>query len=88
MEVNAGNVKLQCSNIRVTAVNTNGIRVAGAGTVVFLENVWIENWNQNGGGFPAIEALSSGIVYLGRGRFFQGVGPTTGGSGGVFVLDN
>ncbi len=83
--VHANDVKLQGTNVRVTDVRNNGIRIEGSGTVAMLENVFIDRWNTSGAGFPGIEAVTPATVYLGRSRLFQGTGPETGGRG-TFVL--
>lgn len=84
INVDASGVLLQCSNIRITAVNNNAIRVSGAGTVVTIENIIVENWNQGGYGFPAIECNSSATTYVGFNRvFLTSSGPLTGGSGTI-----
>lgn len=83
--VSGDHVTLQASNVRVTDFDNNGIRAQGEGTVVTLENVWIENWDQSHKGFPAIEAASPGAtIMVGFGRIFTGSkSPQTGGVGTV-----
>jgi len=85
----ATNTRLQCSNVRVDDINTNGIRVDGSGSVMFLENIWVKDWNKAIGSFPAIEAASGTTIYVGRARFFEGGSGAAGTGGtGTIILDN
>lgn len=87
IHIEAAGVRLQACNIRVTDVGTNGIRVEGSGAIAFIETVWIEDWDKNQWGFPAIEVTSPAVVYVGKSRLFErGNGITTGGSGTI-ILD-
>lgn len=93
IEVNAANVLLQCSNIRISVVNTNAVRAAGANTVVSVENIAVDNWNQSGLGFPAIGGLSPATVYVGHSRIFMTasgpqIGTPASGDTATFVVDN
>lgn len=88
MFVNAGRVKMQICNFRVTDVQANAIRVQGNDSMIAVENTWIDGWSRGGGNFPAIEAVDSGShVILGKSRWFFGGGgaPITGGNGQIEV---
>ena len=63
--VEAEDVLLQCSNIRLTTYANNCIRVGGQGTIVYLDNVVCEDWNNRGAGTPAIETLRGAIISIG-----------------------
>ena len=68
-----------CANLRITAVQDNAIRIeSGAGSArLVIHGFWTDNWNQSGGGFPAIEIVSgnsTAMCYLGVGNFFQNGG--------------
>jgi hypothetical protein len=89
VHVVAANARLQCTNIRPSDIDKNGIRVEGSGAIVFLENVWVDRWNNSGLGFPAIEAVSPATIYVGRGRLFEiGNGAANTGGSGTIILDN
>lgn len=84
IHVSAANALLQCSNIRISAVGSNAVRVSGAGAVVAIENIFIEAWNQSNTGFPAIECISPATLYLGHCRvFLTNSGPQIGGTGTI-----
>jgi len=88
IEVNAANVILQCSNIRCSVSQNNAVRVYGAGSVVTVENIIVEFWNQSGIGFPAFEVGPSANLYLGHSTvYLTNSGPLTGGAG-TLVSDN
>ncbi|WP_129312260.1 glycosyl hydrolase family 28-related protein [Streptomyces sp. L2] len=88
LDIEADGVTVQATNVRASYFTTNGVRVHGAGTNLFLENCWVENWNISGRGFPGIEAVAPASVYVGRGRFFKNgnSAPEVGGTGGM-ILD-
>jgi hypothetical protein len=83
--VSARNVRLQCSNIRLSELRANGIRVDGAGNFILVSTLWIENWNTSGKGFPAVEVALGNAAYVPReSLFLDGKGaPKTGGRGTV-----
>lgn len=66
-----GNAALQMSNVRVSTMSTNGIRVS-TGAQCYVDNVIVEGWNSSGLGFPGIENVSNGAfsVVVGRTRAF------------------
>ena len=74
---------VQATNVHISVVGTNGIRVNGSGSVFIVENVWIADWNISRSGFPGIETDSGATSYVGFGRFFQtsNGAANTGGSG-------
>lgn len=61
-------------NFRSTLAEANGIRVSGANTHLWINNFWIESWNQAAGGFPGIEAAATSTVYMGAGQHWSGGG--------------
>jgi hypothetical protein len=64
-------VVIQATNIRISYVRTNGIRVSGGGSWLGADNVWIEGWNYSKVGFPAIEAATKdATVSVGINRYF------------------
>jgi len=85
--VAAPGAKIQISNLRITAAQHNGVRVQGdADTMVAIENIWIDGWDESNGGFPAVEAVDPGTtIILGRSRWFfgGGAGPMFGGRGEI-----
>jgi hypothetical protein len=90
LRVEASGVRIQGSNLRVTDFAGNGIRAEGKGSVVFLENVWVETWNKSGRGFPGVEAFRGARIYLGRSRWFEngsGGSNTGANEGGMIILD-
>ncbi len=55
---------------------------------MFLQNVWAENWNKSGRGFPAIEATKGAGAFVGRPVFFdRGNGAPNVGGDGVVATD-
>lgn len=88
----ANNVVLQCSNIRLRIYNTSCFYIGGVGTVVTIENVWCDSWNQANLGFPAIAAIDGASVIVGRSRIFTGsTGPqflTAGSPVGTITQDS
>ncbi len=78
-------VTLQGFNLRVTDFDNNGIRAQGDGTMLALDNVWVENWDQSGKGFPGLEAASpTATIMVGFTRLFRGSSsPQTGGVGTI-----
>ena len=89
--IQAENVTVQATNVRVTDTNNNGIRVEGSGNFLFLENVWVESWNQSKGGFPGIEVYGASTISVGFGRAFTGTSsgaPSTGATTGHIALDS
>jgi hypothetical protein len=88
LHIAADQVRIQMSNVRVSELGRNGVKVEGRGSTVMLENLWIDGWNQASGGFPAIEVLPNNTAYVGRGRFFErGNGAPDVGGGGNAVID-
>ena len=87
IEVGANNVNIQASNVRISDYAGNGIRVDGSGNNVYIENLWIQNWNTSSKGFPGVEVATGSNVFLGRGRRFDnGNGALeVGGAGGIHL---
>jgi hypothetical protein len=88
LHVTADDVRIQATNLRLSEVGRNGVRVEGAKCRIMLENLWVDGWNQSAGGFPAIEVGPGNTAYVGRGRMLDrgGDAPETGG-GGTILLD-
>ena len=82
------NAYLQATNIHLSMYTTNGIRV-GRGCHALLSNIWIDEWNKSGSGFPGVEASDpTARVYLGKPFFFgQGHGGREWGGIGGFDVD-
>jgi hypothetical protein len=59
IKIDAHNTTIQCTNIHIWGIDTNGIRVSGLVSWVSLDNVWVESWAQSGQPFPAIEAATA-----------------------------
>lgn len=86
ISIAADGVRFQASNLHVTNYSSNGIRIGGNGTIAMLANTWINDWNNSGQGFPAIEAVDGGTtIYLSAQTFCEnGNGaPNTGGQGTI-----
>jgi pectate lyase-like protein len=88
LHIAADDVRIQMSNVRVSELGRNGVKVEGEGSTVILENLWIDGWNQAGAGAPAVELAPNNTGYVGRGRFFErGNGAPDIGGGGNAVID-
>jgi hypothetical protein len=88
LHIAADQVRIQMSNVRVSELGRNAVKVEGTGSTVMLENLWIDGWNQASGGSPAIEVAPNNTAYVGRGRFFErGNGAPDVGGGGNAVID-
>lgn len=59
------------TNLRLTKYRCNAVRAAGKKTRLFLNNLWAEEWNLSGSGFPGVEAADGAQVFLGRPLFFD-----------------
>jgi hypothetical protein len=85
--INGAGVKVQISNFRATDMMANAVRVQGNGdTMLTIENSWVDGWDREVQGYPAIEAVDHGTkVYVGKGRWFfgSGGGPVYGGDGTI-----
>ena len=89
VHVTANDVRIQVSNLRVSELGKNGVRVEGTGSRIILENLWIDGWNQSSGGSPAIQIDPGNIACVGRGRLLErGGGAPEVGGGGTIVLDS
>ncbi|KAJ6033856.1 pectate lyase superfamily protein domain-containing protein [Penicillium canescens] len=62
IRIEAPDATVQCGNIRVQNVQTNGILVLGPASFLMIDNVWVESWDKSGKEFPAIEAAGEGAV--------------------------
>lgn len=85
--VTASNTRIQISNLHISWVDTNGIRIEGNGSIMMLENLWVEYWNRSSVGFPAVDVLPGNTAYIGRSRLFEngGGGGSTGGGGSIVI---
>ncbi|MDS9997438.1 hypothetical protein C6W22_02185 [Bacillus atrophaeus] len=66
IHVDANDVTVQCSNIRLQTYGNNCIRVNGLRTSLYFENLWCGDWNRSGNGFPAIEARNGANIKIGK----------------------
>jgi hypothetical protein len=81
-----GPSQIDAVSIRLSSANSNALRVDGAGSDFAVSNLFIENWNRAGTGWPGVEAANaaSNVYISGRLRVSGGGGaPTTGGAGTV-----
>ncbi|KAJ5891751.1 pectate lyase superfamily protein domain-containing protein [Penicillium subrubescens] len=62
IRIEAPDVTVQCGNIRIQNVRTNGILVLGPASFLAIDNAWVESWDKSGQHFPAIEAAAKGAI--------------------------
>lgn len=54
---------INLANVRLERIDRNGIRVeTGTGNTVRIANLFIDDWNNSGSGFPGIEVAASNTV--------------------------
>lgn len=73
--IQGSNVQLQMDNVSFDGCQQNAIRVEGSGNFLSIGNCEINNFNQSGAGFPAVEALNGNTIQ------FAVVPKVTGGGG-------
>jgi hypothetical protein len=70
---------IQVTNVHISQVDANAIRCDG-GSRVYVNNVWVEDWNRSNSGWQGIEMVGGGDVRVGFVRKFER-GGTNGGLG-------
>lgn len=79
VNVQAPGALLQLSNVRISSVKQQAIVAAAAGTVVQVDNLVVENWNQQNAGFSALASGDIGTINV------SGNIHAVGGNGGALV---
>ena len=64
-------IHLQATNVYITQIDNNGIRVDGVGSSLLIEDVWVVDWDRSQQGFPGIEVINGANAIVGATRLFN-----------------
>ena len=87
--VQGNSSKIDFGNINSQYSMQNGIRVDGSGNIIRLGTLTINNYNQVGTAFPALEVASGNTAYVSMQPQISGggSGPYYGGAGSIYAPD-
>lgn len=86
IEINGQNCELDFVNFSSNLANYNSIYVGGTNnTLTFSGTLRLKNYNQSGGGYPAVEVVTGNFVRINGYPRISSSGSRYGGSGSIFV---